>query len=115
MKLLIAGSRNFQDFKMMEEKLDFYLSANKANEIVSGRAKGADMLGEKYAENRGIQVKVFPADWETHGKRAGYLRNEQMVAYATHAVFFWDSKSPGTRHAIRLFTEAKKPYRIVLF
>lgn len=99
----------------MFAKMDYYLSANPASEIVSGCAKGADTLGESYAESRKIKVKLFPADWGTHGKRAGYMRNEQMVTYATHAVFFWDSKSPGTRHAIKIFAETNKPYRIVLF
>jgi hypothetical protein len=71
-------------------------------EVVSGCARGADQLGERWADERGYPVKRFPADWHKHGKRAGYLRNEEMAGYATHLVAFWDGRSRGTKHMIDL-------------
>ena len=41
-------------------------------------------------------IKQFPADWDTHGRSAGYKRNIQMGHYGTHLLAFWDGKSKGT-------------------
>jgi hypothetical protein len=104
-KVIIAGGRDFSDYQLLVEKCDKYL-ANKTNiEIVSGTAKGADSLGERYAKERGYSVKTFPADWAAFGKRAGYLRNEQMANYANALIAFWDGESRGTKHMIDIATE----------
>ena len=77
-------------------------------EIISGTAKGADKLGEAFADKCHIKVKRFPADWITYGKSAGYIRNEQMAKYAMSdnsygvLIAFWDGKSKGTMHMINL-------------
>jgi hypothetical protein len=91
-RVIIAGSRNFNDYKLLRSKLDFLLQNYNLNdiEIVSGTAKGADQLGEMYAKEKGISVKRFPADWDKFGKSAGVMRNKQMAEYATHSVCFWD-------------------------
>jgi hypothetical protein len=61
---------------------DYYLSkkiqSGEKVVIISGGAKGADSLGERYAQERGLEVKVFRADWDKYGKRAGILRNTKM-------------------------------------
>ena len=104
-KVIVAGGRDFSDYQLLVEKCDKYL-ANKANiEIVSGTAKGADSLGERYANEKGYSVKTFPADWGAFGKRAGYLRNEQMANYANALIAFWDGESRGTKHMIDIATE----------
>jgi hypothetical protein len=104
-KVIIAGGRDFSDYQLLVEKCDKYL-ANKTNiEIVSGTAKGADSLGERYAKERGYSLKTFPADWAAFGKRAGYLRNEQMANYANALIAFWDGESRGTKHMIDIATE----------
>ena len=75
-------------------------------EIVCGKARGANTLGEKFAKNYGIKVKYFPADWNSLGKSAGYKRNKQMAEYAKEKngvlIAFWDKKSKGTKHMIDL-------------
>ena len=116
MRLIIAGSRNFHDYDLLKSKLDYFL----ANvlipiEIVSGTANGADKLGEKYAAEKGLAVKQFPADWDKHGKKAGYLRNKQLAEYATHCVCFWDGKSNGTKIMIELCKKLNIPCRVVFF
>ena len=104
-KVIIAGGRDFSDYQLLVEKCDKYL-ANKTNiEIVSGTAKGADSLGARYAKDKGYSVKTFPADWAAFGKRAGYLRNEQMANYANALIAFWDGESRGTKHMIDIATE----------
>lgn len=47
--------------------------------IVSGGARGADKFGEVWAAANDAWLDLFPADWETHGKAAGFIRNQQMV------------------------------------
>jgi hypothetical protein len=93
-KLIVAGSRSFNDYQLLKTKLDFYLSNLQHVEIVSGTARGADQLGERYAREKGFSIKRFPADWSL-GKVAGYLRNKEMAEYANGLVAFWDGKSRG--------------------
>lgn len=82
-------------------------------EIVSGAARGADALGERYAAERGLAVKQFPADWDRYGRSAGYRRNAEMAEYADAAVVFWDGKSKGSKHMINLAKEKGLPVRVV--
>lgn len=98
MKTIIAGSRSFNNYERLKEVCTAY----SISEVVSGTARGADQLGERYAEEEGIPVKRFPADWAKYGKRAGYLRNEEMAAYAEQLIAFWDGESRGTKHMIDL-------------
>ena len=63
-------------------------------------ARGVDFLGGLWAHNRGIPVAEFPADWDKYGKRAGYLRNEEMARNAEALIAIWNGKSPGTKHMI---------------
>ena len=100
-KVIIAGSRTFDDYKLLCDYVDYKLSKiDEQIEIVSGGARGADALGERYAHDKGYSLHVFPADWDYYGKRAGYLRNIQMAEYADALLAFWDGKSKGTKHMI---------------
>ena len=67
--------------------------------VVSGCARGADQLGEKWAEAHGIPVDRFPADWSKYGKSAGYRRNVEMSEHAQALIAVWNG-SPGTKHMI---------------
>lgn len=104
-KCIIAGGRDFNNYDWLKEVCDKIL-ANKENvEIVSGAAYGADLLGEKYAKERGYKLKRFPAQWEEHGKSAGYIRNTEMAEYADALIAFWDGQSKGTMHMINIAEE----------
>ncbi|MEM7659150.1 MAG: DUF2493 domain-containing protein [Bacteroidota bacterium] len=111
-RVIIAGSRHYEDFSRLQEICDAKLKG--PLEIVSGGARGADRLGEAYARLRGHAIKVFPADWATHGKLAGPLRNAEMVAYADRAIVFWDGRSRGSRNLIQLCQKAKLPLQVVV-
>jgi len=69
-------------------------------EVVSGGASGVDALGERYAHENGIPLKVFPADWAKHGNAAGPLRNKEMAIYADALIALWDGQSKGTRSMV---------------
>lgn len=92
MKVIVAGSRDFNDYELLKSRLNYYFNGKQV-EIVSGKARGADSLGEKYAKENSLIIKEFPADWETYGRAAGYRRNEEMAKYATHAVIFGTGKA----------------------
>ena len=87
--------------------MDYLLSNVKEDIVViCGLARGADTLGNRYAEERGHTVQYFPADWKKYGRSAGYIRNAEMAQNADALAAFWDGKSLGTRHMI----EAAKQY-----
>lgn len=100
MKTIIAGSRSYHNRAFLDDaitkaKLDI-------TEVVCGCASGVDSMGRDWAKEQGIPVTEFPADWDTHGKAAGPLRNEQMAQYADALILVWDGKSPGSRSMLGL-------------
>lgn len=115
MKVIIAGGRNFRDYNKLRESCDNILVNQKEVEIVSGTAAGADTLGERYAQEKGYEVKKFPAQWDLYGKSAGYKRNQQMAEYADGLIAFWDGKSKGTKHMIDIANKMGLKVRVVRY
>ena len=107
MKVIVAGGRDFNDFEKMKATLDKILKGKEDITIVSGTARGADTLGERYAMLRGYKIERHPANWTRFGKRAGYIRNEEMADNADYLVAYWDYKSRGTMHMINIAKEKK--------
>ena len=114
--VIVAGSRSFNDYTLLAAKLDKVL-VNKMPDvvIVSGGARGADTLAIEYAQRHGLKCDVMPADWNRHGKRAGFMRNADMANHADALVAFWDGQSRGTAHMVRLMQQKGKPVRVVRF
>ncbi|MEG1642107.1 MAG: DUF2493 domain-containing protein [Synergistaceae bacterium] len=106
-RIIIAGSREFTDYDYLKAKCDEITSNYKAEEIeiISGTAKGADQLGEKYATEKSYKLTRMPAKWETHGISAGHIRNTEMAKYASQQTSilcaFWDGQSRGTKNMIQ--------------
>ena len=103
-KVIVCGGRDFSDLGLMTQILNHYIGgyAKTKVELVSGGARGADTLAIYYGAINHIPINVYYADWNRHGKRAGYLRNAKMAQVATHCIAFWDGKSRGTKHMIDL-------------
>ena len=114
-KVIVAGSRNFNNYELLRNKLDKILANKKDVEIVSGTAKGADKLGERYANEHNYKIAKFPAKWEVYGKRAGYARNKEMSEYADCCVVFWDGVSKGSKHMIDLAIEQNLQLRVIKY
>ena len=114
-KVIIAGSREFLDYKLLIEKCDHYLQNQNNIEVVSGAAKGADTLGERYAVKKGYALKTFPANWDFYGKSAGYRRNEEMAEYADALILFWDGMSKGSKHMLDTAREKNLKIKIVYY
>ena len=101
--VIVAGSRTFSNYELLKRTLDHLLQNKTEVEIVSGGARGADQLGERYAHERGHKLCVFPADWNRYGKRAGFIRNVHMADYADALVAFrMPGVSKGTDHMLRI-------------
>ena len=116
MKLVIAGGRDFTDYNMLCRALSTY-GGPEDLEIVSGGASGADTLGEKYAKEHGIDLKIFPAEWAKYGRAAGPIRNREMAEYCDQALIFWDGKSGGTANMIEQMKQLGKhnSYRVFMY
>lgn len=120
-KLIIAGTRSFNDYELLRSILSTLFMKRRCwtidwnEEIVSGGAPGADTLAVRYATEADIPFKVFPADWKKYGRSAGPRRNRQMAEYADAAIVFWDGKSRGTQNMIQQMRELGKPVEVVIY
>ncbi len=106
MKVIIAGSRDGVRPCDIQFGVDQFIKIHgPITEVVSGTARGADLLGEVYAEAKGIPIKCFPADWKKYGAGAGFRRNEAMAEYADGLVAVWVGRSRGTKHMMEVARE----------
>ena len=119
--IIVAGGRSFQDYEGMKTTLNGLIDRKDENDItiVCGMAKGADLLGKKYAEENGMSVAEFPADWNKHGKSAGYIRNKEMLDFAKEVngmlVAFWDGYSKGTKQMIDLASKEGLSHKVIMY
>ncbi len=79
MRVLVCGGRDYGNWGYLYATLNDIDSIYGITEIIHGGATGADKLAGRYAELTTKACKVFSADWNKHGKKAGYLRNKQML------------------------------------
>ena len=142
MKILICGSRTFEDYNFLDKTMTDIISKNqydleipnKELEIVSGNnPRGGDYQGEKWSRKNNISLKLFPADWNdmsppvivgqnyygAYNKLAGINRNEKMVQYIlgfeNSICIAFDMDTAGTKDTIRRCKKAGiKTYQIKL-
>lgn len=105
MKTIIAGSRSISQFNILLNAIK--KAPFEVTEVIHGGARGADLLGDKYAKIKELPFKVFIPDWATYGKRAGYLRNEEMANNGQALIALWDQESKGTKHMIDIATKKR--------
>lgn len=111
MKYVVAGSRGFDNYQLLTQILDRIITPDDV--IISGMARGADLLGVRYAKEHNISVLKYPAQWNLYGRSAGYRRNEQMAVVTDKVIVFWDDVSKGTKHMINLAHKYNKQLMIV--
>ena len=102
-RVIIAGTRYFNDYELLRTSCNNLLSVKQRTHtvvIISGTARGADQMGERYARERGYEIRQFPADWEQYGKSAGHIRNAKMADNADALIAFWEGESKGTKNMI---------------
>ena len=120
MRCIIAGGRDFNDYERLKKVMDN--CPYEITEVVCGKARGADSLGEKWALERGIHVKYFIPDWNGLGRRAGFVRNADMAEYACEngsnnglLVAFWDKNSKGTKSMIDIATKKGMIVKVIKY
>jgi len=113
MKIIIAGSRSFNDKKTIFDFIN--KSKFDITEVVSGGAKGVDKIGEEWAKEHNIPVKIFLPHYslDTKDVAAPLVRNTDMGRYADGLIAIWLNKSHGTEHMIRTMRKAGKPVEIL--
>lgn len=111
MKVIIAGSRDYYCYNALLKAIKD--SGFNITRVVSGRARGVDSMGEKWALENNIPISYFPANWNKFGKSAGYKRNVEMGKFADAAICIWKDKSKGTEHMINIMSELNKPCYII--
>lgn len=101
MRYIIAGMRDFTDYEYFRAYMKLLSPFLEITEVVSGHAKGVDSMAEYWAQSNKIPLKIFPAEWDRLGKRAGHERNHKMAQYAGGLIAFWNGYSRGTKDMIK--------------
>jgi YspA, cpYpsA-related SLOG family len=109
-RVLVCGSRVIDDDKLVFKILD--IAECDITELVSGGAIGVDKSAEKWANARGIKVTQFIPDWEKEPRKAGIIRNREMVKYAEAVIAIWNGTSRGTESTIKFARKHKKPLKV---
>lgn len=112
MRVLVCGSRSWNDGPRIEEELN---KLEDVELVIQGGAKGADQLAKFYAEKNGIAVCTYHANWDHWGKRAGAIRNADMLLYSRPdlVLAFRKGLSKGTDNTIKRATDWGYKVKIV--
>lgn len=114
-RILITGSRTWDNRDVIKEALQMHGTDEHTGlpvaVLVSGACpSGADQLAEEIWESWGGRVERHPAAWNVYGKRAGFMRNQEMVDLgADICLAFRKNESPGTTHCANAATMAGIP------
>ncbi len=108
-KVIVCGGRAYADRANVFVVLDALHSHEPIDFIVHGGASGADALAGAWAAERRVKTLVFPADWNTHGRAAGPIRNQQMADASHGATLLAFPGGAGTADMIRRATAARIP------
>lgn len=102
MRILVTGSRDWDDWRTLEMALEGAvrgISYHKVTIVHGDCPTGADYGADSWATQREIEVERHPADWDKHGRKAGPLRNIEMVdSGADICLAFIKNHSKGATH-----------------
>jgi hypothetical protein len=122
LKILVCGSRDWAKPLLIHTLLDGFLANYEALTIIHGAARGADDAARVWAQACPSRVTelAFPADWATHGKAAGPIRNQQMLdqgrpelVLAFKDNFNWQLDRGGTENMVKIAHKAGIPTYVV--
>lgn len=114
--VLVCGSRRSGDPEATRAAIHARLAEfPPGTTILHGGAHGVDMWADASAYMLGLKTRVMLADWNAHGRSAGFLRNNDMLDTKPDLVLaFWDGQSPGTRHTINEAEKRGIPVNLVM-
>lgn len=115
MKIAIVGGRDFLDYELLKKELGKFIDENGISlcSIVSGGAKGADTLAEKFAAEMCVEMIIFKPNFEKYGRGATIVRNSQIIENSDIIFAFWDGKSKGTLNSIKKAEKLEKKLLII--
>ena len=93
MRIGVIGSRFFDNYGLVKIKLDYLHQDEDITLVVSGGAQGADTFGERWADENSIEKLIFKPEWKKYGKKAGFIRNKDIVLNSDRIVAFWNGTS----------------------
>ena len=108
----VVGSRSLTDEVLVHNLITAFFNKHtefKPKRFVSGGAKGPDTFGEHWADKHNIEKHIIKPEWYKYGKRAGFIRNEDIIKECDVCLIFWDNVSKGTQHDIQLCKKLHKP------
>ena len=114
-KIVVAGCRDYNNYTEAKEFIEQCISKIKKEHtliFLSGGCRGADKLGERFAEENGYKLIRYEANLDELGSSAGPIRNYEMAQACDCVICFWDGKSKGTKSMIEFANSFKKPIRI---
>ena len=106
----ISGSRTCFEVDTIKDVL---LTIPKGSTIVHGAAQGADTIAGELAMDMGFEVEEWPAKWKQLGRKAGPIRNKEMIETCDKLIAFWNGRSTGTAHAISVAKKAGIEYEVI--
>lgn len=119
MRVLVCGGRDFgveyPEYSWIWQVLDTLYADDEDMQIISGMATGADTAGADWARARGVSLFSFPANWDKHGKAAGYIRNKQMLEEGKPDLVIAFPGGRGTANMIKLARDAGVPVEEVVY
>lgn len=113
MKLLVIGSRGVRDIGEQGKKRILELLEGEDPLFISGGARGADSLAEKFIDLHKIPKHIILPDYRRYGKVAPLVRDREMVDIADYVLAFWDGESRGTKYTIGYAKEQGKPCEVI--
>jgi len=113
MNIGVVGSRSFNSYSYIQRILKSFFKNN--DTLISGGAKGADSLAERFCDEHGYEKIIFYPNWKKYGRKAGFIRNEDIIKNSDFVIAFWDGKSKGTKNSINLAKSLNKNYKIYLY
>jgi hypothetical protein len=106
MRVLVCGGRQFDDVSFARAILDRLHAEHRFQVLIEGDARGADRIAGDWADLRGVEHVKFPADWEKLGRKAGPIRNEQMLREGKPDLVIALPGGRGTANMVRIAREA---------
>lgn len=106
MRILVCGGRDFNNLKLVYTTLDRIKDKYIVSHIIQGGARGADRLAKRWADETELSCLEFPADWAKYGKRAGFVRNKQMLDEGHPDLVVAFPGGSGTQMMIKIAKEA---------
>jgi hypothetical protein len=114
MKILVCGGRDYANASALNQALDAIHREQNVTRLIHGAARGADALASAWEVSQGIPTPAFPADWATHGKAAGFRRNEAMLRQGSPELVVAFPGGRGTAHMVSRARAAGVPVRQII-